>query len=255
MMAEIAESAEAAGAELYCEHCDCVMAPDWKLSYCPLCGGKVGPVGNKPKSPKPPSEKLKYRRWDRAKRKTSVQEEKQAEQIRSEAFDTLRQSAVPALFIINILTLGLRSIFWITRRLDSIKNMTIHGESPGKPAVYMWLCSYLAAFLLVFASYRELLMSEWDFSLLTKSIFLRAGIFFYAVSFVAGRHILLWAREVITDAIESDKTDLIRTKADAFAPSPLSLWFIGVPYLQLHLNEIARARNLASFKYSKHRAL
>jgi hypothetical protein len=71
--------------------------------------------------------------------------------------------------------------------------------------------------------------------------------------FLIGKHILFWAREVLTDAIQIEDADTIHTKADSFAPSPFLLWFIGVPYLQFHLNEIVRARNLANFKSSKHR--
>jgi hypothetical protein len=244
--------------EIYCENCDRVIAPDWTLSYCPMCGGNIGPATgdrhkktrntsgkpNKPKQKKP--EKLRVR--------TKLNDESRpAALIRSEAFDTLRQTSPAGIFIANILTFGLRSFFWMIRRMPSLKDMAREDEHPRKSALYLCSATYAAVIILVIAACRELYLLDWDISVLSQSLFPRAALGAALVSFVAGKHMLFWAREVIADAVGKESADTISAKAESFAPSPFMLWFRGVPYLQLYLNDVVRARNLAYFKSSKHR--
>jgi hypothetical protein len=219
-----------------------------------MCGGKVAPIEKemlKPRKPKPPSNKPGYRGWGRVRKKFDAEEERVLEQARSDAFDTLRQTPAAGVFIADVLTLGLRSLFWAMHRLPVLDKMAMRGETYRKSAIYLWFVANMAVFLLVFASGRELFLSQWDFMTLAGSRFLPAALGALAVSFVTGKHILFWAREVIMDAVERDRDEAIRAKASAFAPSLFLLWFLGTTYLQFHLNEILRARSLASFKNSK----
>jgi hypothetical protein len=240
--------------EIYCENCDCVMAPDWTTPYCPMCGGKVAPIEKeklKPRKPKQPSNKTGYRGWGRVRKKIDAEEGRLLEQARSDAFDTLRQTPAAGIFFSDALTFGLRSLFWAMHRLPTLDKMAMRGEISRRSAIYLWFVAYMTMFLMAFASGRELFLSQWDFMSLAGSRFPPAGLGAFAVSFVTGRHILFWAREVIMDAVERDRDEAVRLKAGDFAPSLFLLWFLGAAYLQHHLNEILRARNLASFKSSK----
>jgi hypothetical protein len=219
-----------------------------------MCGGKVAPIEKetaRPRKPKSSTGKPKYRRWDRLGRRTDAKEDGQLEQIRSDAFDTLKQESVARLFFANILTFELRSVFWMMHRQPALDAMAMRGEKSRKSAIYIWFMAYVVAFLLALASGRELFMSKMDFIALAASRMPQAATAALVVAFVTGRHSLFWAREVIADAIENDRDETVRTKADTFAPSPFLLWFFGTTYLQIYINEITRARSLASFKNSK----
>jgi hypothetical protein len=261
------------------------MAPGWNMPYCPFCGGAVKPEAPDAKrqyqKEKPIPNKKDRKRWERVRQRLhTVNEEKSAEQVRSEAFDNLRQASPGGLFMLNIITLGLRSIFWLTDRLSSLEDLARPEEYISRATLYIWLVGYIIAAAMAIVSwsvwpssadilselieysahetmreemtFNDLFLAEWGKILaMPQSIFPIAALCSFSVSFVAGKHVLFWARSVVADAIESDRADVIRTKAAEFAPSPFMLWFIGTPYLQVHLNKIARARNLASFKYSK----
>jgi hypothetical protein len=219
-----------------------------------MCGGKVTSVEKeKPKRAKPVALKARYKRWEKIKKKSKNAEDNFDEQLRSDAFDTLKQASVASIFIVDILTFGLRSAFWMSGRIKPLENMARNGESAGKSALYAWFMGHAAAFVLTFATARELFLSGWDLSIIAQSAFPRAAaaVCSFVVSFVAAKHLQFWTREVIRDAIEHEKPDTLRTKAGEFATSPFMIWFFGIPYLQFHLNEIVRARNLAYFKYSK----
>jgi hypothetical protein len=262
--------------QLYCENCDSVMAPDWSLPYCPMCGGKVG--SKKFDKPEKAESDVSADRADTD--EGDENGEQNEERLRSEAFDELRQASPARIFIADLLTLGLRSTFWLSRRMVSLEGMARHGERHGRKALYACFAIYIAIIALIALACRELYTAGWNFSLLEKLVFSRIATGFpgaashphaevefprvavgllgvaaglLVILFLMNRHILFWAREVIMDAIQRENADTIHTKAESFAPSPFLLWFIGVPYLQSHLNEIVRARNLANFKSSKRR--
>lgn len=249
---------------LYCESCDSEMAPDWSLGYCPICGGKVGPnPSDSEDAPlSAPGALKRGKQADAAKPEASNDEGEgeNPEQRRSEAFDELRQASPVGIFAADVLTLGLRSTLWMSRWMGSLERMARQDERHGRGALYLCFALYVASLALASLACRELYYAAgWGFGLsdisasLLESILPRAAAGFFLVFFIMNRHTLFWAKEVITDAIQTEDADTIHTKAGSFASSPFLLWFIGVPYMQFHLNEIVRARNLADFKSSKHR--
>lgn len=248
--------------ELYCESCESAMAPDWSLGYCPMCGGKVGPkpADSEDESPPRPDAEKRDKPADMAKPEAGEGEGVNPEQRRSEAFDELRQASPLSIFIADALTLGLKSTLWMSRWMGSLERMARQDERHGRGALYVCFALYITSVALTAFVCRELYNAAgWDlgfFGILAsprEPILPGAAAGFFLTFFLVNRHMLFWAKEVITDAIQMEDADTIRTKTSAFAPSPFLLWFIGVPYLQFHLNEIVRARNLANFKSSKHR--
>jgi hypothetical protein len=236
-----------------------MMAPEWSLPYCPVCGGRVGPKTlDKPKSV------AAVKKPDKSRDAALIEYDGENdavnfEQIRSEAFDELKQASPVSIFTADILTLGLRSTFWMSRRMSSLEGMARRDERHGRRALYLCFVLYTAIIALIALACRELYEAGWNFGFsdlwgrLEESVIPRAAASLFFLLFITKRHILFWAREVIADAIQMENADTIHTKIESFAPSPFPLWFIGVPYLQFHLNEIVRARNLANFKSSKHR--
>jgi hypothetical protein len=237
-------------AELYCENCDSVMAPGWSLPYCPMCGGKIGP-----KNFDKPEKNEMDAPAESANPDGDKEEGNNADRFRAEAFDDLRQASPAGIFIADLLTFGLRSTFRLSRWMGSLECMARQDERHGRMVLYACFIVYIAIIALMAFACREIYSASagWDFSLLGKLIFPRVAAGLFIILFLMNRHILFWAREVIADAIQRENSDTINTKAESFAPSPFLLWFIGVPYLQSHLNEIVRARNLANFKASKRR--
>ncbi|MDR1514482.1 MAG: hypothetical protein LBS45_02205 [Synergistaceae bacterium] len=252
---------------LYCESCESVMAPDWSLPYCPVCGGKVGhKILDKPESAAAADSASKKRdkpQDAKLNEDSGENDAKNSEQLRSEAFDELKQASPVSIFTADILTLGLRSTLWMLRWMGSLEGMARQDERHGRRALYLCFVLYTAVMALIALTCRELYGAGWnnfwslDFwglgGMFGDSIFPRAAACLFPLFFLMNRHILFWAREVIADAIQMENADTINTKTESFAPSPFLLWFIGVPYLQFHLNEIVRARNLANFKSSKRR--
>ena len=237
--------------ELYCESCDSVMAPDWSLPYCPMCGGKIGPKNyDRPEKPDIGAENDKA-----ASNGDGGNGGKNAERLRSEAFDDLRQASPASIFIADILTLGLRSAFWLSRRMGALEGMARQDRRYGRMILYACFFIYIAVIALAVLTCLELRSGGWNYSiLLDKPVFPLGAAGLLVALFLMNRHVLFWAKEVITDAIQTENADTISTKAESFAPSPFLLWFLGIPYLQSHLNEIVRARNLANFKSSKRRS-
>jgi hypothetical protein len=223
-----------------------------------MCGGRLAVLaGDKPKKDEPATGGVSHKRWDKQLDKSKPREGEDGEKLtlktRSEAFDTLKQASPLSIFVADILTLGLRSILWLWGRMPSLEDMARRDENPRKSALFLCFAAYTALLALITIACRELYLAGWDFSTIGRSIFPRAALGALIILFLASRHNLFWTREVIADAIQREDADTIHTKAEFFAPSPFLLWFIGVPYLQFHLNEILRARNLANFKSSKRR--
>jgi hypothetical protein len=223
-----------------------------------MCGGQLAALAeDMPKKDEPATGGATHKIWEKQLDKSKPHEEEDEEKltlkIRAEAFDTLKQASPFSIFVTDILTLGLRSVLWLLERMPSLEDMARCNEHPRRSALFLCFVSYAAFLMLVALTCRELYLAEWNFPLLARSIFPRVALITVIIPFLASRHSLFWAREVIADAIQGEDADTIHTKVESFAPSPFLLWFIGVPYLQFHLNEILRARNLANFKSSKRR--
>jgi succinate dehydrogenase hydrophobic anchor subunit len=229
-----------------------------------MCGGKVGPKPADSEDESPPGLDAEKREkpadMENPEAGSGYGEGANPEQRQSEAFDELRQASPLNIFITDALTLGLKSTLWMSRWMGSLERMARQDERHGRGALYVCFALYITSVALTAFVCRELYyMAGWDLghfsvlALLSESILPSAAAGFFLTFFLVNRHMLFWAKEVITDAIQMEDADTIHTKASAFSPSPFLLWFIGVPYLQFHLNEIVRARNLANFKSSKHR--
>jgi hypothetical protein len=70
----------------------------------------------------------------------------------------------------------------------------------------------------------------------------------WSVSFLFNRYLLYWSREAIIDELLQSRFDTVRSRAAAFAPSPLMIWFFGAPYIQAHINRMIKKKGLSSYK-------
>jgi len=97
----------------------------------------------------------------------------------------------------------------------------------------------------------NLLAKDDIIAYLTESFLVRAAAAMFTMSFVINRHILFWAREVIIDELRTNELDVIRSRALTFAPSPMLIWFVGVPYIQYHINRMIKKKGLSTYKSSR----
>jgi hypothetical protein len=70
----------------------------------------------------------------------------------------------------------------------------------------------------------------------------------WSLSFLLGRYLLYWSREAIIDELLKSRFDAVKSRAAAFAPSPLMIWFFGVPYIQAHINRMIKRKGLKTYK-------
>jgi hypothetical protein len=68
------------------------------------------------------------------------------------------------------------------------------------------------------------------------------------ISFLLDRYLLYWSREAIIDELLKSGFDAVRSRALAFAPSPLMIWLFGAPYIQSHINRMIKKKGLNSYK-------
>ena len=59
---------------------------------------------------------------------------------------------------------------------------------------------------------------------------------------------MYWSREAIIDELLNSRFDAVKSRAVAFAPSPLMIWFFGVPYIQAHINKMIKRKGLKTYK-------
>jgi branched-subunit amino acid ABC-type transport system permease component len=127
-------------------------------------------------------------------------------------------------------------------------------EKKIKLPLLAWLVSYCAGMALAAAGAYGAAAAGFGADYILSSKPLRYALCAFAVSFVVNRHILYWSREVIIDELLSSKLDFIRSRAVAFAPSAIFIWFFGAAYLQAHINRMIKKKGLAGYKPSGARA-
>jgi branched-subunit amino acid ABC-type transport system permease component len=155
------------------------------------------------------------------------------------------------LFVVNAATLGLRSVFWLKNRINSLLLMAKPEEKKIKLPLSAWLASYCAGVALAAAGAYGAATAEFSVDYMLSSKPFIYALCAFAVSFTVNRHILYWSREVIIDELLSNKLDFIRSKAVTFAPSAIFIWFFGAAYLQTHINKMIKKKGLASYRPSR----
>jgi hypothetical protein len=154
------------------------------------------------------------------------------------------------LFLLNVATVGLRSVFWLKNRIKSLLLMAKPEEKKIKLPLSVWLVSYCASVVLAAARACGAVASEFGVDYVMPPNLLIYASCAFAVSLTVNRHILYWSREVIIDELLSNKLDFIRTRAVTFAPSAIFIWFFGAAYMQMHINRMIKKKGLASYKPS-----
>ncbi|MDR1482584.1 MAG: hypothetical protein LBI74_08165 [Synergistaceae bacterium] len=224
--------------ERVCGSCSSVMPMGWNRKECPVCGGRVK-VNIRQKKPAKVKRSIKNWTRDRPLAPTAPQ---------SSVLGPRFLSASPLLlFVLNIFTLGLRSIFWVNYHLPALISMTSGHEMVHRSTLWIWLASY-AAFLLSLGMVAwDLLSAAFDPSLFSSEQLLLGAIAAFVVSHLIGRHLLLWMRNVIMDTLDKSEHDVVRVRMTRFAGSELLLWFIGVPYIQFHINRMIKKKGLQGY--------
>lgn len=220
-------------AEKRCERCERVLAPESSEPLCPMCmelwlqGASM--EENREGKYRPP-------------RKFSPEDAYSpfAGLDKSRGIRWLRPVSPFFLFAVDVLTLGASSVFWIEGRLPLLLLMARPEERGGGGAIRAFNLSYglflFCALWSVWAGY----LAGFDPVFLQTSRLIRFALLFGGVFWLSRCHMLLWARGVIMDGLESSERDSVRCRASSFAPSAFAIWFLGVPYLQFHINRLIR---------------
>jgi hypothetical protein len=114
--------------------------------------------------------------------------------------------------------------------------------------VLMWLMSYFASLALIAAGALDFNAWASNPAAMLRSRVFQCAIAACSVSFLLNRHLLYWGREAIIDELLKSRSDSVRSRAFAFAPSSLMIWFFGVPYIQAHINRMIKRKGLKSYK-------
>ena len=214
------------GHKKFCVNCFVPVSPNWNQRYCPNCGGRVKPrlavksgvSGVRPAEPEPfPPEKTVF----------------------GPRFHVLPPGA---LFIQNVLSLGLRGAFWLMNRIQLLFMTAKPEENNITGTLLLWIssfCAYLA--LLAFAVFNFAAGEAGIAAYLAESFSARFTAVMFVTSFVINRHILFWTREVVIDELSANGRNA-RPYALSFASSSLLIWFVGVPYIQFCANRVIRRR-------------
>ncbi|MDR1651924.1 MAG: zinc ribbon domain-containing protein [Synergistaceae bacterium] len=243
----------------YCSECFLPVPPSWNQFYCPACGGRVKLriVRKKQQTQAHPVERP---REDSPEKRPKINSARKL--TRRGTFDMFaaREKSVlgprflsmppVVLFLSNILTAGIRSVFWMMYHMQSLVMMAKPEEKSIRGTLGIWLTTLTASFVTLGAAALDFAVSGFDIDSLPGSIPLRAAAALLAVSFLVSRHIILWCREVIIDNLRGNDLDAVRSRAAAFAPSALLTWFVGVPYIQLHINRMIRKKGLTGYTSS-----
>lgn len=237
----------------YCSSCSTLMPPNWNQPYCPLCGGRVKVnIVQRPRQEKRPGQpREKREEWAKviAYKKFSNRGNPQAYagSNRSMLGPRFWSSSPAALFLASLLTLGIRPFFWVKAQLPSLVIMAKADERIKRSTLQLWAAVHGAALLFLLWG-----TAEWFFLNAGRGTPLECGPFrlgciAMVASFLIGRYILMWVREVVMDDLERNEKDAVRAKARTFAPAPLGVWFLGPSYLQANVNRMIQKKALRSF--------
>lgn len=162
--------------------------------------------------------------------------------------------AVLPMFLLNVVSLGFVSLFWLWHHLLAMNDRVRPEEKIRNNAVYIWAFAYAAG--LLFA-----LWAAWDFSsisnapaanLLTRAYQPALSAMYLLFCAVVNRHFLFWIREAMIEELDRQQTlSTARYDNRTFASSPLLIWFVGVPYVQFHINRMIARNRVAHRDQSK----
>jgi hypothetical protein len=251
-----------ADSKKYCSECFLSVPPDWNQKYCPSCGGRIKlKLVNRRKASQArarmpeaaePKKERKPRRITLS-RKLTKQNSYSLFEAREKSVlgPRFRVMSPTFLFIVNLLTLGLRSAFWVVNRMSSLQMMAKLEEKNIKSRIALWIVSFSASITLVAIAGFNAATFGLGPDYFAESRIAHAAAASFALSFLLNRHILYWSREVIIDELRQNELDVIRSRAVTFAPSPMCIWFLGVPYIQAHINRMIKKKGLNAYKPSK----
>jgi hypothetical protein len=253
-----------ADSKKFCGDCFLPIPPDWNRKYCPRCGGRIKlKLVNRRKASQArsrmpevdePAGKGKKPRRITLSRKLTKQESYgffAATREKSVLGPRFRAMSPALLFLLNLLTLGLRSVLWVMGRMSSLQMMAKLEEKNIKSLTALWIASFGASITLSALAGYNAAIRGLGLDYLIGSRTAHAAVALFALSFLLNRHVLYWSREVIIDELLKSKLDVIRSRAVTFAPSPLFIWFLGVPYLQAHINRMIKKKGLNAYTPSK----
>jgi hypothetical protein len=253
-----------ADSKKYCSECFLSVPPDWNQRYCPSCGGRIklklvnrrkASQGRSrmPETAEPKKKKERKPRRIIFSRKLTKQSSYSPFEAREKSVlgPRFRVMSPTFLFILNLLTLGLRSAFWVVDRMSSLQMMAKLEEKNIKSSVTLWIVSFSASITLAAIAGFNASTRGLGPDYLAESRMVHAAVVSFALSFLLNRHILYWSREVIIDELRQNELDAIRSRAVTFAPSPMSIWFLGVPYIQAHINRMIKKKGLNAYKPSR----
>lgn len=148
------------------------------------------------------------------------------------------------LLFLNALSFGLCSTFFTWHYLY-VLNLRVREEERLKAStVYAWLFSYIAALALACWACLEYAGSREGIAYLVSSYRPALCAFYALFSVILNRHLLWWAREAFVEVIYREREQETRVRPEVFASSYFWLWYLGVPYLQLHINRAIRRGRL-----------
>ena len=244
----------------YCSRGCLPPPPDWNKRYCPSCSGRLrlrltkkrnasGGSSRLPEEDRPPNKEREPRSVKLSRRLVKPGAYSREKSVLGPRFHVMSPVAI---LILNILSLGLRSTIWISNRTRPLFMMARPEEKNINAILLLWTMSFYSyLILLIFIVFNIWVNDIGITAYLAESIPARAAAVMFALSFMINRHILYWAREVIIDVLRKNELDVIRSRALSFAPSPMMIWFAGVPYIQYHINRMIKKKGLNTYKPSK----
>jgi hypothetical protein len=224
--------------ERICSSCSSVMPLGWNQKECPICGGRVR-VNIRQKKPARVKRSIKNWTHDQPLAPTAPQSS-----VLGPRFPFMSPFL---LLVLDVLTLGLRTIFWVYYHLPALISMTRGHEMVHRSTLGIWFFSHAAFLMFLGAAGWEFMSTAFDLSSFSGERLLLCAAAAFAVSHLVGRHVLFWVKNVIMDTLDKSEHDVVRVRMTGFAGSELLLWFVGAPYIQFHINRMIKKKGLQSF--------
>ena len=247
----------------FCGVCFLPAPPDWNQRYCPSCGGRLKlKLVKKRNVSQGRSRAPNEYRPSKERKPRPIKLSRKLVKPDSYSIFAAREKSVlgprfhvmspSALLILNMLSLGLRSTFWVMNRTRSLFMMARPEEKNIKTTLSLWITSFCAYFILLMLTAFNISVNDAEITAyLAESLPVRVTAAMFVISFITNRHILYWAREIIIDELQTNELDFISSRALSFAPSPMLIWFAGVPYIQYHINRMIKKKGLNTYKPSR----